>query len=136
MAEKRIKVAQHETNNPKYNIKVSVIYVDGGRNMLTGDYVERAYYCHVDRIERNNLGGVPYETLEMGAGTAFEIEPAKKFSQKKLETLAEALKNCMIYSADSYPLKGKVNYRPKIDQCTNHLLNKFKLTLGERIFPE
>lgn len=139
MADRSAKVAKFETSNPNRRISVSVSYTEGGRSLSGDSWQDRGYLCNVHGVLVHKLDGEgghdgDYETIKLGEGGSFELETAKRFSQKKLDELAKMVQRLILYPNQASP-QGKL-YLIKYNKLRDYLLAKLNLTLGKRIFPE
>jgi hypothetical protein len=68
------------TAHPDYYIEVEVYYEPGGRNFITGAYLERAYMVAANAVEGKIGGnGKAYHAF---SGTAQVLQKTRKFSEK------------------------------------------------------
>ena len=72
-----------ETNK---TLDVELFYALGGQNFFSGNNEQRGYYLSATPVSRSEDG--MWKTVAAYSGTKMLIEPAARFSQKTLETLA------------------------------------------------
>lgn len=73
----------HEYAANKF-IEIKLYYHIGGMNYFSGETLRRGYYVSVTPIEKTNK----MRCFQSFSGSATLIKPAKRFSQKELDSLA------------------------------------------------
>ena len=74
-------------NNKNFNrINVEIKYSKGGLNLWTGEQERRGYWLHIIPciVEKN------WTTTKAFSGNKVLLEPAKRFSEKKLDKIIES----------------------------------------------
>lgn len=70
--------------SPGKFLKLTLSYEEGGRSLLTAAEARRGYYLGARVVERNGT----VESFAMLSGFRRLLQPAKRFSDKKLQDLA------------------------------------------------
>lgn len=85
-------VHRFPTTVPGKFIEIKVAYDDGGISSTSS----RAYYMHVTPVEIEDAGnGVQFKKFMLFSGYKSRLEEAKRFSEKKLNELADrARRDC------------------------------------------
>lgn len=73
-----------DENNPSMGINITASYRMGGHNCFTGKMMTRGYAYDFSPTEKSSYGGELY--LAFSGGYVI-VEPAKRFSQKKMDEL-------------------------------------------------
>lgn len=77
-----------DENNPSMGINITASYRMGGHNCFTGKMMTRGYAYDFSPTEKSSYGGELYRAF---SGLNIVIEEAKRFSEKKLLSLANSL---------------------------------------------
>jgi len=80
-------VHRFATNVPNKFIDISVSYCEGGN--IWGRQNDRAYYMHCGPVEVENWEGHTIKKYTLFRGRKAKLEDAKRFSQKRLQILAD-----------------------------------------------
>lgn len=92
-ARRSVDIHRFETNEPNKFIEISVSYSEGGS--MWGVQNARAYYMHCTPIKIEQHDGYSTRSLMLFHGRKAKLEDASRFSQKKLDALAETARRAV-----------------------------------------
>lgn len=84
-----INVYRLATTTPNKFVDISVGYCEGGTSYFSGQSNARAYYMHCTPVEIENWEGSEIKKFMLFHGRKAKLEDAKRFSQKRLQILAD-----------------------------------------------
>jgi hypothetical protein len=84
-----IDVHRFATTTPNKVVEISVGYCEGGTSYFSGQSNARAYYMHCTPVEIENWEGSEIKKFLLFHGRKAKLENAKRFSQKRLQILAD-----------------------------------------------
>lgn len=96
MSRKSIRIEQIPTNCPEGRIlRTEVSYDLGGPNYFSGGSIQRGYHLHTQLYRQNGS----FESYSPTDGYRGFIEEAPCFSQKRIQQVADSIKNNPLYES-------------------------------------